>query len=707
MTPRQFDRFYDSRVEARQQIYSRERVWDRATEPTLVVSALLILGTVLYNSYGPRLGIDLAVCTTARASWNIFVHLFPVWLLDLISGWLDPAATQPMFATSHAAKSERMRSLFGLSQAGDMMKSVLDARRATFSATTNALGFKADSELPPGLGNRDNSCYQNSILQGLASLQTLPPYLSATLKVVEEGGDGDVTETLRSLLSELNDTTNYGRTLWAPKLLKSMSTWTQQDAQEYYSKILEDIDKQIAKASKAPRRHAGFESEGERDDSDGSQHSQDSGYQSLSSTSNNLVAKAVRNPLEGFLAQRVACVQCGYSEGLSMNPFNCLTLNLGVENREHDLYELLDSFSKVEWIEGVECPKCTLLKAQRLLTRLVDKFRDNKAPEEQLAEPVRRLNAVDLALEEDDFDDKTIREECKITPQGKVQTTKTKQIVIARPPQSLAIHMQRSVFDETTFSMMKNSAPVNFPLTLDLGPWCLGSAADKDVTSATSASTSQEIWGLEPEQSMIAGDGRPSRVTGPIYELRAAVTHYGRHENGHYVCYRRFPQRRRSARSKEATKEASEETGETTKEAIDADDPKDALEDLGEEAIGDDSKEVEDVEEAVDWWRLSDQVVTKVREENIMGLAPGVFMLFYDCVDPSMVVQTDDAAVDAQEHQAPAPDEAQSTGSPAENEQGIPEPLEARNAPSPPEAQSQAATEATEARSEEDTKQSA
>jgi len=317
-----------------------------------------------------------------------------------------------------------------------------------------------------------------------------------------------------------------------------------------------------------------------------------------------------------------------------MIPFNCLTLSLSLDRNRHDLYERLDAYSEIESIPGVECPKCTLLKAQRLLTMLVDRLRSDQRTEEQLAEPLRRLRAVENALEEDLFDDKTINDECKISSQGKVTTTKTKQVVIARPPQSLAIHVNRSVFDPSTFDTVKNSAPVEFPTTLDLGPWCLGSAATSDGLGSTtigqgSDETLEERWQLHPRASMVAGDASSSRLCGPIYELRSVVTHYGRHENGHYICYRRHPYASDSPAAN--TKPSSSVDGD--RDDVDEHEQDEALLSRGDsDDSGDDSTDK-------DWWRLSDHNVSKVDEETISSLSPGVFMLFYECIDPSMVLQ--------------------------------------------------------------------
>ena len=652
----EFDTFYDDQVESIGQLYRRENVWDRLSEPTIIISFLIFLVTVVYNTHASSTTLGSVLSLAGTCLWDFFVFIIPESLLDIIDDWVNPSLVpRPMLDTQgpNAAKSEKMKRVLGLDRSGGVMASVLQVRTRALSMTGSVLGLKLDSQQPAGLGNRDNSCYQNSILQGLASLRTLPEYLSSHLQA--QRGDSDVAHTLKALISDLNDASNNGRTLWTPNVLKNMSTWTQQDAQEYYSKILDDIDKSVAQAAKEKQRHSGFSANEEKDDAARSQHSDDSGYQSVSSSSS-LDSKHLRNPLEGLLAQRVACVQCGHSDGLSMIPFTCLTLSLGLDKNQHDLYERLDAYSKVEAIENVECAKCTLLKAQRLLSKLVERMRENGSPEAQLSEPLRRLEAVELALEEDDFAEKTLLDKCKITSQSKVSTTKTKQIVVARPPQSLAIHVNRSVFDPSTFNMMKNSAPMNFPKTLDLGPWCLGSAgasAMHDPSQLVQQSTvemdNNERWVEDPRESMVAGDLNPSRISGPIYELRAVVTHYGRHENGHYICYRKHGRNITPMPAKviyEEDENVSSEPGDED-EAI-------ALTDIKIKEQEGEFKDEASEEIETDWWRLSDHNVSMVNEETVLSLSPGVFMLFYDCVDPNMVIATDDGAMkDAEEMAEP------------------------------------------------------
>ncbi|KAF4841094.1 Ubiquitin carboxyl-terminal hydrolase 1 [Colletotrichum siamense] len=611
--------------------YNTQSFWTRLNEPSVVVSLLALLFTALYSIFGASALPTTLLSRAGQTLWDIIVWLTPYDALTLLEGWLHPPLfPQPMLqnqARTHAAKSKLLRKILGMDREGGIMGTVSQAGIRGLSSMSGAMmSFKGFSDHPPGLGNLDNSCYQNSILQGLASLKTLPKYLADPVQDPElDRQKVEAVDTLRNLIEDLNSARNYGKTLWTPGSLKNMSTWQQQDAQEYFSKLLDEVDKEIAKVAKATQKLSGFESDCANDDTATSQHSDDSGYQSLSTISKiSSASKSLRNPLEGLTAQRVACVECGHSDGLSMIPFNCLTLSLNTDGNDHDLYELMDAYAHIESIEGVECGKCTLLKAKRLLTVLLDRAAGTTS-EEKLKEPRSRLAAVEEALEEDDFEDKTLTEKCKFPANFKVSSTKTKQAVIARPPQSLAVHMNRSVFDENTGMMYKNSAGIRFPLTLDLGPWCLGSApkpttgkpVDGSASPALSDASDEEQWLLDPRSSMIAGDKRKSYITGPIYELRAVVTHYGRHENGHYVCYRKFP--RNAPPSTGETKDQGEGDSDGASSPIRKPTPED---------------DVADVE--MDWWRLSDESVRKIDEEELLD-QHNVFMLFYDCVDPNII----------------------------------------------------------------------
>ncbi|TVY34035.1 Ubiquitin carboxyl-terminal hydrolase [Lachnellula subtilissima] len=527
--------------------------------------------------------LDYDLLPLPELFWNCIVYLTPTRFLDAIENYQNPLRiSNPALKhipRTHAAKSEVMRRILGLDVPGGIIGTVAQASRRRLSTLPgiNIVSGGSDGR-PAGLGNWDNSCYQNSVLQGLASLDSLSGYLThpAFERKGPEESNMNMAEALRSLIATLNDPENNGKRIWTPATLKNMSSWQQQDAQEYFSKVLDEIDKEVGQAAKVTRRLKGFESE----DSDSS-----------SSEVSETPLSIYRNPLEGLIAQRVGCTRCGHSEGLSMIPFNCLTVPLGGAYG-HDISECLDEYTKLEQIEGVECGKCTLLKVQRLLTLLRERAETSGVEKNHAYQQTReRLEMVTEALEDDDYEEKTLKK-CNISSKSRVSSTKSRQAVIARPPKSLAVHFNRSLFDELTGELRKNHSEVRFPKFLDLGPWCLGSLG-------TTADGLIEEWLLNPDKPMVASSSQPSRLLGPIYELRAVVTHYGRHENGHYICYRKHP---------------SGTGGEKT-------------------------------EKRDQWWRMSDDDVMKVSEENVLGQG-GVFMLFYDQVEPAIPTLPKIAAVD-------------------------------------------------------------
>ena len=483
------------------------------------------------------------------------------------------------------------------------------------------------SDAPPGLGNWDNSCYQNSVLQGLASLDSFKAYLGVR---GQEEGENTTTSTLQDFVGKLNDGSNNGRHLWTPATLKNMSSWQQQDAQEYYSKILDELDKEASKSLAASTPKPGLETIAEIKSEN---VEADAGEVDVGS-------EAQKNPLDGLMAQRVACTKCGYAEGLSMIPFNCLTLPLGSSEPVYLLEECLDECTKLEEISDVECGKCTLLRAEQQLNKMLPPpptFRATDTepvmscktlalPPELRARAFQRLSAIQRALEEDDFADKTLHEACQIPKKARVSSTKTRQAVIGRAPQSLALHVNRSVFDEMTGIQRKNYAHVRWPARLDLRTWILPTERDEGEDATSSLLRSED------------NDGKSAASTGDeslIYRIKAVVTHYGRHENGHYICYRQHPARPR------------------VEEDLDSVDDEVQKPDNGAE---------------MRWWRLSDEDVTSVSENEVLKQG-GVFMLFYEREQMPTMPPREQVLSAAAVEAADAPSDFSSLAEPVEAEQ--------------------------------------
>ncbi|KAJ5745855.1 hypothetical protein N7520_011037 [Penicillium odoratum] len=531
-----------------------------------------------------------------RIAWNILVFATPSWIIVALDTRMSPSETSPSSPSqmTFQAKNEAMQRFFGLENSSFTFFS----RTRSLSGLGNALLGNSNDTIPPGLGNWDNSCYQNSIIQGLASLKSLATFLERNVDSLGKKGTLSTHEALKGIIDDLNSASNYGHKLWIPSDLKSMSSWQQQDAQEYFSKLVDQIDIEVHRASRGQTRNMGLKMVGREEnimkdirantDSDG-----------------NVEETSLRNPLEGLLAQRVGCMKCGWAEGLSLIPFNCLTVPLGGRD-EYDLRECLEQYMTLELIEGVECAKCTLLRAQHQLKSLLGDMTDANGSPDSLQTPglsdamktsfQERLKSVQAALEEDDFAEKTLINKCNIPSKNRVSTTKSRQAVIARAPQCLAVHINRSLFDEMTGMLKKNYAAVKFPRHMDLNKWCLG-------TQSGEPDDRVEQWVTNPSESMLPSPGQAISLSSRHYELRAIITHYGRHENGHYICYRKYPT---------ATFPAS-----VPDEVLQSEGDKDKLE---------------------RWYRLSDDDVQMVSEGHVMSQG-GAFMLFYEAVEDPLPAQ--------------------------------------------------------------------
>jgi len=105
-------------------------------------------------------------------------------------------------------------------------------------------------------------------------------------------------------------------------------------------------------------------------------------------------------------------------------------------------------------------------------------------------------------------------------------------------------------------------------MVLDVGPWC-GGSIDREVSENDDRINA---WEMNPAKSMLSSP--MDTLINDQYTLQAVIIHYGRHENGHYICYRKTP--------------GSEQ-----------------------------------------WWRISDEDVWRVSEDEVKAQG-GVFILFYE-----------------------------------------------------------------------------
>ncbi|KXG47724.1 Peptidase C19, ubiquitin carboxyl-terminal hydrolase 2 [Penicillium griseofulvum] len=568
---------------------------------TLAYIFLVLISIPIFLGY-----LGLVPISLFQLPWDLIVYFTPsriVIALDPRVSTSDPnSLASPL---TFQDKSDAMKRILGLD---NNVYFPFFSRSRSLSIFGNALLGNTEDVAPPGLGNWNNSCFQNSIIQGLASLKYLTEFLEHNVDNLSGKASISTHKALLDLIDRLNSASKGGTKLWISGPLKSMSSWQQQDAQEYFSKLLDQIDHEAEICSRGATLNMGLKIAGPDEnifrDSDYDDSTGPSETESPSSTDKLYLDRVSScNPLEGLLAQRVGCMKCGWTEGLSLIPFNCLTVPLG-RRSSYDVRDCLDQYMTLEPIEGVECAKCTLLHRQEQLLNLISGFESDDSSADSSDEPRpfdavklsahSRLEAVKAALESNDFSETTLANKCHINSKNRISTTKSRQAVIARAPRCLAIHINRSVFDEMTGNLEKNLAAVAFPQMIDLNNWCLG------ARSLSKSGDISEQWETNPSRSMLPQPGESIQVPSRQYQLRAIITHYGRHENGHYICYRKYP--------------TSEFTAPAPDEILQAEGDKDKPE---------------------RWWRLSDDDVQMVSEGHVMSQG-GAFMLFYEAVDESV-----------------------------------------------------------------------
>ncbi|KIY04049.1 uncharacterized protein Z520_00741 [Fonsecaea multimorphosa CBS 102226] len=458
---------------------SDHQITSYPTETKIISTlALLLLG------YYALSFLDAWPSTIKRAVYEFAVYITPGPLIYALQygmvrlGRLSPEEANFIKANfgDMVAKQEAFQKILGQPQLPLALRKVRSLS-GSYMPLVHGTG-------PPGLGNWDNSCYQNSVLQGLASLPAFIEYLEQSMECCDRyDATAPTHRALVAFLEQLSDPNSPTTVLWTPKILKSMDSWQQQDAQEYFSRVLDAVEKEANQYVHKMKRStiAGLEclrtleKKSPITDAHGDEQVQCSWTSRIrGQPAASLRESGLRNPVDGMTAQCLECMICGFTEGLSLTQFNCLTLNLGLQGA-CDVATLLDEYTAPEEVEGVECENCT-----KLAHGEADTTEDeDKKSERADVEPKKKKKSV--------------------------LRTKAKQITVGRLPKDLVLHINRSIFDNYG-NQLKNTAQVRAPPRLHfLSRWC--APLDKNDNSVEA-----------------------------VYELKCVVTHYGSHHDGHYIA---------------------------------------------------------------------------------------------------------------------------------------------------------------------------
>ncbi|EDO16747.1 hypothetical protein Kpol_1003p53 [Vanderwaltozyma polyspora DSM 70294] len=213
-------------------------------------------------------------------------------------------------------------------------------------------------------------------------------------------------------------------------------------------------------------------------------------------------------PLDGITAERIGCLQCGENGGIRYSISSGISLNLPAENIGSNLKlsQLLKEWIKPEIIEGVECNRCALNAVREHLTDQLKQFEAKESgaiPDKLIKAISERIEKLEQTLSKPVIDDDDYKE--MHTENMVRRCSKSKQILISRPPPLLSIHINRSVFDPRTYMIRKNNSRVLFKSRLNLAPWCCN-IDEINLDARLPMSKKQEFASESSEDENVGGE---------------------------------------------------------------------------------------------------------------------------------------------------------------------------------------------------------
>ncbi|CAE6343403.1 unnamed protein product [Rhizoctonia solani] len=415
----------------------------------------------------------------------------------------------------------------------------------------------------PGLVNISGTyCFFNSTVQAFASLKSLQPQIEEIYKNAEDWDvPTPVLDALRKVLIDLNTPHRRPSSFRPSEVIKALSgsdsgkrsalfsSREHQDAQELFQLLSSVVRDEAGNVLQERLRERGL-----------------GGLATLGMLENSDSDVSTRSVFDGLMAQRRSCVDCGYTEAVRHFAFDNVSLSVP-PLAGTSLVQCLQDYTRLEILEDCLCSMCSMKATHNRLLGEIERQQTNAAnatmpgekPKATTSRKKRERETRKLEeLVRKAITDRKVEDEIKGLKMEKVYSNhSTKQVMIARLPTVLALHLQRSAFFGRA---IKNPCRVTFPEYLDIAPFTTSGQLSTSPTMPISQSTTPVATPIDGKTFLFPKAGLANGMTHPgpnsqlfppkspigsastiMYRLAAVVCHYGAHSYGHYVTFRRVP----------------------------------------------------------------------------------------------------------------------------------------------------------------------